>query len=140
MDERILPFISKYQPCLEELLSCSKQFTSRRTYNLRWKNRVYFRDGAIKVMDCKDPEDFWVKCKEVWYKEGKLHRDERDPETGLTLPARIYANGTKVWYKDGKKHCVDRDPETGLTLPAEIYVDGELYWYREGLRIDPPCQ
>ena len=100
MDERVLPFISKYQTDLEELLNCSKLFTTlRRSYTLKCKNKVYFRDNAIKVNNCKVN---WIKCKEIWYKEGKSHRDDRDPETGLTLPAAIWADGTQFWYKEGK--------------------------------------
>ena len=62
---------------------------------------MYFRDTAIKVMDCIYPGINWKKCKEIWYKEGKYHRDEKDPETGLTLPAYITAAGTQIWYNEG---------------------------------------
>ena len=95
MDNRVLPFISKYQSSLEQLFRCSKQFTVRRAYNLKCKNKVYFRDTAIKTSD--------VEYKEIWSKEGELHRDDIDPKTGLTLPAVIYANGTMHWWKEGKR-------------------------------------
>ena len=137
MDERVLPFISKYQTDLEELLSCSKQFTTRRMYDLKCKNRVYFRDTVIKVKNCKNPKYSSMKYKEIWYKEGKVHRDDRDPKTGLTLPAYIWEDGSQFWYKEGKRHRDDRDPKTGLTLPAIIWEDGTQGWYKEGIKFYP---
>ena len=104
MDNRVLPFISRYQSSLDQLLSCSKQFTLGRCYDLRCKNRVYFRDGRIKIMNCKHPiRDSKCKEIEIWYKEGKRHRDDKNPETGLTLPAIIREDGTQVWYRNGSK-------------------------------------
>jgi hypothetical protein len=130
MDNRVLPFISRYQSGLDQLLSCSKQFTLGRLYDLRCKNRFYFRDGRIKIMNCTPGWN--LKCKESWYKEGKLHRGDRDPETGLTLPAEIWEDGVQFWYKEGKRHRDDRDPKTGLTLPAMIVPNKKQWWYKEG--------
>ena len=141
MDNRVLPFVSKYQPCLEQLLCCSKQFTTRRVYNLKCKNIVYFRNTVIKVIDCKV-----TNCKKIMFKEGKVHRDDRDPETGFTFPAIITADvplyddestglpgeEIQIWYKEGKLHRDDKDPKTGLTLPAYIWEDGRQYWYIDG--------
>ena len=102
MDNRVLPFISKYQSSLEQLFRCSKQFTVRRAYNLKCKNKVYFRDTAIKVMNCYHSKFSSIKYKEIWYKEGKLHRDEKDHETGFTLPAITLKNEGMFWYKEEK--------------------------------------
>jgi hypothetical protein len=52
-----------------------------------------------------------VKNSEVcWYKSGstcELHRDEIDPETGLSLPAFEDQTGYKSWFVDGKRHRLD---------------------------------
>ena len=64
--------------------------------------------------------------KEIWYKEGKQHRDEIDPETGLTLPDVIWVDGSKEWYKNGKRH---REGD----LPAIIYPNGHKVWYKNGI-------
>ena len=53
-----------------------------------------------------------------WYKDWFPHRDEKDPKTGLTLPAEIWGDGSKEWYKNGKRHRDDIDSETGFTLPT----------------------
>ena len=62
-----------------------------------------------------------------YYKDLKRtirHRDEKDPETGLTLPAIIWADGIhKEWWKDGMCHRDEKDPETGLYLPAVVKND-----------------
>jgi len=86
---------------------------------------------------------------------GGLHRDEIDPETGLTLhaveypggnkewwqndilhrddgPAVEYADGFKWWYLNGKLHREDINPETGLTMPAVEYTNGTKEWYLNG--------
>ena len=51
-------------------------------------------------MNLKDPifNNDNIKCKEIWYKDGKRHRDDRDPETRLNLPAIIEVDGTQEWY------------------------------------------
>ena len=56
-----------------------------------------------------------------WYLNGKLHREDINPETGLTMPAVEYANGDKYWYLNGKCHREDG--------PAIEYVNGDKYWY-----------
>ena len=132
MDNRVLPFISCYHLSLDQLLNCSKKCTMGRWYSLRCKNKLYFRDGAIKVMNCRYRQYSSIKCKEASYKEGKIHRDHVDPITGLTLPAIIWADGTQFWYKEGKQHRDDVDPLIALTLPAVIWADGLQIWYKEG--------
>jgi len=69
-----------------------------------------------------------------WCKDGKQHRDDKDPETGLTLPALVWYSGTMVWCKDGKQHRDDKDPETGLTLPAYVGSDGTKSWWKDDER------
>jgi hypothetical protein len=56
--------------------------------------------------------------RQIWYKEGKLHRDG-------DLPAFIGSDGYHSWYKEGKRH---RDGD----LPAEINSNGAQAWYKEG--------
>jgi hypothetical protein len=55
---------------------------------------------------------------QLWYKEGRLHRD-------ADLPALIYEDGHELWYKEGKRH---RDGD----LPALINMNGDSEWYKEG--------
>lgn len=95
MDERRLFFISKYQDNLEQLLSCSKQFTLR-DFDLRTKRFIYFKTNVIR----EERNTGFVK-KELWYYNNKLHRDQLDHETGLPLPAIIWSNGIKFWYTNG---------------------------------------
>ena len=57
---------------------------------------------------------------QVWYREGKKHRDG-------DLPAVIWTSGSQEWYKEGKQH---RDHDR----PAEIWADDTQWWYRDGLR------
>ena len=59
-------------------------------------------------MNCKVKIYEWIKCKEIWWKEGKLHRDDVDPETGLTFPASIWADGTPFWYKEGVQFALHK--------------------------------
>jgi hypothetical protein len=101
----LLNRIVSYQNSPGKLLSCCKQFTVNLRLDVRWKNRIYFRDSRIKLVNCKDPHSSWGKCKELWYKEGKEHRDDIDPESGRILPA-ITTECLKQLYKyfltDGK--------------------------------------
>ena len=56
-----------------------------------------------------------------WFLNGKWHREEINPETGLTMPAVEYANGDKYWCLNGKLHREDG--------PAIEYANGETrYW------------
>ena len=63
---------------------------------------------------------------------GQLHRDDKDPITGLTLPAVEWADGMKYWYKHGLKHRDDKD-EFGLTLHAVEYANGTKLWYKNDM-------
>ena len=53
-----------------------------------------------------------------------LHRDEKDPKTGLSLPAVTTEDGDKVWWKDGELHRDDG--------PAVERADGRVKWYVNG--------
>jgi hypothetical protein len=142
MNNRILNKICYFLQTPEKLLSSSKNFTVKRFRNIRWKNRIYFMDNRIKLINCNyivyNVEE---GCKEIWYKCGKIHRDDIAPKTGLTLPAIILEDGSKYWYKEGKLHCYDIDPDTGLTLPAQIWGTRLKLWRKDGEKhrdnIDP---
>lgn len=56
--------------------------------------------------------------KEMWYRNGKLHRDN-------DLPALIRHNGNLLWYQNGKLH---RDNDE----PAVIQSVGSQVWYQNG--------
>jgi len=53
-----------------------------------------------------------------WYKDGKLHREER--------PAIECADGRMYWYKNGEHHRVGG--------PSVIECDGTKMWYEDGKR------
>lgn len=55
---------------------------------------------------------------QIWYQNGKLHRDN-------DLPA-VITSGNQFWFQNGIKH---RDNN----LPAEIYKDGYQSWFRNGV-------
>lgn len=67
-----------------------------------------------------------------------LHRDEKDPITGLTLPAQTYKNLGEWWFRNGKHHRDEIDPNTGEQLPASIRSDGYRAWWIDGklIRVD----
>ena len=92
-------------------------------------------DWKVKVQELKEPKMETLKVKstseipknftgvveypnggKVWYKEGKLHREDG--------PAKEYPNGHKEWWFEGKRHRTDG--------PAVEYSDGEKHWYKEG--------
>ena len=58
-----------------------------------------------------------------------MHRDDRDPQTGLTLPAEIWADGAQMWYKNGQMHRDDRDPQTNHLLPAVMRPNHPNQYY-----------
>jgi hypothetical protein len=66
-----------------------------------------------------------------------MHRDDKDPETNLTLPAEDNSNGTKMWFKNDEFHRDDKDPVTGLTLPAVIWYNGMQEYYKYGMEFIP---
>ena len=64
----------------------------------------------------------------------QFHRDDKDPITGLTLPAIEWANGDKEWWINGKLHRDDKDPITGLILPAIEHADESKEWWINGVK------
>ena len=129
MDERILNKVCIYQQDLEKLLSCCKNFTLERIRNIRWKNRIYYRDNRIKMINCENCQNPFEKYKEKWLKNGKIHRDEIDPKTGIILPAIICYDEIECYYKDGFIHRDDIDPKTGLTFHANNTYGTKL-WFK----------
>jgi hypothetical protein len=133
MDRRILNQICYFLPNPEKVLNSCKQFTNQRIYNIRWKNKVYYTDNRIKSVNTQEVSFYFNTCKEIWFKEGKIRRDDIDPVTGLTLHATIWRSGAKIWYKDGEKHRDEINPKTGQTLPAMINQHyKEKYWFKDG--------
>jgi hypothetical protein len=63
---------------------------------------------------------------------GRLHCTDRDPDTNLTLPARISPGGTYSWFVNGELHRVDRDPVTNQVLPAVMTNCGIWQWRLNG--------
>jgi len=55
---------------------------------------------------------------------GGLHRDEIDPETGLTLHAVEYPGGNKEWWQNDILHRDDG--------PARETMYGETYYHING--------
>ena len=70
--------------------------------------------------ECK----IYTSGNKFWVLNGKLHREDINPETGLTMPAVEYTNGTKEWYINDKLHR-----EGG---PAIEYSNGSKEWYLNG--------
>ena len=56
--------------------------------------------------------------KEIWYKNGLLHREDE--------PAILWYDGYFEWYKNGLRHREDG--------PAILWSDGYFEWYKNGLR------
>ena len=80
----------------------------------------------------------------IYYKDPEhkiMHRTEKDPRTGLTLPAYIKDSGTKWWMIDNKLHRDEKNPRTGLSLPAVETSDGITSWYKNNTlhRLDGPA-
>ena len=80
----------------------------------------------------------------IYYKDPEhkiMHRTEKDPRTGLTLPAYIRDDGTKWWMIDNELHRDEKDPRTGLSLPAVETSDGITSWWQNDQqhRLDGPA-
>ena len=76
-----------------------------------------YRDDNGDLIEVREYND----GSKIWYKNGKLHRDN-------DFPAAEYNNGYKFWYKEGKRHRV--------LGPANEYPDGRKWWFYEGQRIE----
>lgn len=75
-----------------------------------------------------------------WHRNGRLHRQEKDPNTGLTLPAEIYPGSSirklrenKKWSRNGKMYRDDKD-ENGFSLPTlDDDINGKI-WFKGNYR------
>lgn len=108
----------------EEIENCSTSHIET-----HFDQEIIFKDGSPQG------KYFYIDAfgSQCWCKDGEFHRDEKNPDNDLTLPAVIHKNGIQVWYKDGKKHRDDK--KDGLTLPAVIddYLEIKI-WYKNDLR------
>ena len=95
-------------------------FGTKRWYKDRENTTLHRLDGPAVEFENGD---------KFWYKDGKQHRDEKDPYTGLTLPAVEYKNGDKFWYKDDQQHRLDG--------PAVEYKTGDKFWYINDIQLSP---
>jgi hypothetical protein len=77
-----------------------------------------------------------IKTK-TWFINGKEHRNEIDPDTGLILHSYSSIGGGKAWHKYGKFHRDEIDPETKCFLPAVFTIRGDKYWYKDGIEFTP---
>jgi len=76
-------------------------------------NRTEFLEKEKLIMPVRYSRDY-----KIWYKEGKVHRDD-------DLPAKIYANGTQVWYQRGEVM------RSGFA-PDWITGSGKMLWHKNG--------
>ena len=71
-----------------------------------------------------------------WYSDTEhnvLHRTEKHPITGYTLPALIFSSGEQKWFQDGKMHRTDIHKKTGFRLPALISPEFlSMEWVENG--------
>ncbi len=67
----------------------------------------------------KNGKHIYSDGSQVWWKDGKIHREDG--------PAVIWPDGTQRWYKDGKLHREDG--------PAVIYSYGTKEWYLNGKNV-----
>ena len=86
------------------------------------KNIEFFKLTDLNELIVKEEDNILETINsaenQLWYKNGKLHRDN-------DLPAENWKNGSQKWYKNGKQH---RDND----MPAVISKDGNQYWYKNG--------
>jgi hypothetical protein len=57
---------------------------------------------------------------QLWYKNGKRHRDN-------DMPAVIYSNGTQEWYKNGKLHRDNDMPAIIIQMELKNGIKMEKY-------------
>lgn len=107
--------------------------------------KVWFRDGKLHrddgpAVECANGDKFW-------YRNGQLHRDDG--------PAVESSNGDNEWYHDGRRHrengpAIERADGTKNWYrkgklhrddgPAIQYPDGQEIWFRNGEPIEPPSE
>ena len=103
------------------------------------KNEIYKSCIHIEPHSVDDlPARIFSNGTQLWYREGKLHRDGRPAfiskdgtqkwftngklHRDNNLPAIIFSNGVRLWYQNGKRH---REGD----LPAAVYTNGTNCWY-----------
>ena len=130
MNYIILNKICSFLTNFEKLLSSSKQFTVKRFRNIRWKNRIYFKDNRIKITYNRgEGRIALIIYIEKWFKNKKKHRDCIDPKTGFIFLSYIEGDRKKYWYKDGNIHRDEICSKTGMCLPAFIFLKRK-YWLK----------
>ena len=82
--------------------------SSLKCYMYEWRI-----NGTLKRVDkhpngVSYPNVVYDTGTEMWLNErGACDREEIDPNTGLTLPAYVDADGLREWFIDGKRHRID---------------------------------
>lgn len=76
----------------------------------------------------------------AWFDHGALHREAKDPVSGLTLPAFVKIGPVneklEEWWVNDVQHRDDIDPKSGKTLPAEIFIHSDnsyKCWRKNGV-------
>ena len=64
--------------------------------------------------------------------KNQLHRVEKDPVTGQTLPAYINRYGDQHWYVNGQLHRTEKHKNSKKTLPAVKNINGYREWRKHG--------
>ena len=104
-----------FQQMLDEL-STHKGFAVHCTTYVNKNVIIWFQEHQIRLHLLQEYR--YKNFKQMWYKNGLLHRDN-------DLPAIIYDSGTQIWCQNGKKHRFN-------DLPTEIWLDCTEIWYQKG--------
>ena len=86
-------------------------------------NKIKVFTPNMKKPECKIDTD----GTKLWFLNGNLHREDINPETGLTMPAIEWADGSKFWYSNDNRHRDDG--------PAIEFADGRTKYYINGKHI-----
>ena len=84
------------------------------TENADIVKQVWYQDGKLHRED--GPAIIYTGGRQEWYLNGKLHREDG--------PAYIRTDGAKQWWINGKRHREDG--------PAITRLDGMKFWYLNG--------
>lgn len=84
-----------------------------------FEQTVHFKNGKpygkYKIID--------ERKNEYWYKDTKLHRDEVDPKTGLSLPAII-----EYYHEDEDDPTYVYDPDSEFEINEYFFKDGVQFY------------
>jgi hypothetical protein len=75
----------------------------------------------------KDGLTTYTDGSKFWYLNNTVHRDEINPETGLSCPAIEDVSGIKYWVLNSKLHREDG--------PAIEWFNGDTAYYIDGIHI-----